>query len=199
MRLIAELLTDDALQYPATDVQIRARIAEVLGPRRIGAAALAKDLTPFRIFEVAPTTPPEPAADERVVEVAPSLVDGTWTQQWSVETLSAPDQTAALRAARDYINSVADRALPDLTTSQQAAIAEVVTAQIDDAPTPEKYVVVAGYRAGAGGTFPQAIAVVNGWRATIAAVEQARAAATKELIDNGLAGIPAARAIMDAL
>ncbi len=186
--------------YPATDAQIRAHVSAMLGGNRsIGPNALAGDLTAYDVHEVAEGTQPTPAANERVVEGAPALVEGVWTRQWSVVELDEAEQAAKLENARRRIREIAAEKTPELSAAQTQAIAERMVAALDPSPTAQKYPLVGAIMTATGGNLASALDVIDGWRAGIATVMQAQGEALKELDDNGLAGIPAAIAIMDAI
>lgn len=195
MGSLAIIVDGNIVTYPATSEQARRHAG-----RAIGAKALAeRDLSSYGIVRVVEVPPPAITEGQTVAEATPALIDGVWTQQWTVTKLDDGEVTAKLVRARAMINSVADAALPDLSVSQQAAIVEVLVAAIDPSPTAAKYIVVDAFRKGNGGTFAQARTIIDSWRVRIAAVEEARAGALKQLWDNGVSGIPAARALMEAL
>lgn len=52
-----------------------------------------QQLNEVGLYFVASTQKPEVAIDQVVEEVVPSLIDGTWTQQWNVRT-ATPDEIA---------------------------------------------------------------------------------------------------------
>lgn len=56
------------------------------------------DLADFGVHAVAETPAPEAPIEQTVLEAAPQLVDGVWTQQWAV-TDATPEQVAERRAA----------------------------------------------------------------------------------------------------
>lgn len=58
----------------------------------------AADLAEFGVYPVLAVDPPGASIEQTVLEAAPQLVDGVWTQQWAV-TDATPEQVAERRAA----------------------------------------------------------------------------------------------------
>lgn len=56
------------------------------------------DLVDFGVHVVAEAAPPAATIEQTLTEAAPALIDGVWTQQWSV-TDATPEQIAARLAA----------------------------------------------------------------------------------------------------
>lgn len=186
--------------YPATKAQCRAHV----GDRSVGENALASgELEQYGIFIVAETTPPSITEAQRLVEDTPINIGGTWTQQWSVVNFDSQEIAAKLMAARHEINSLANAAMPDLSEGQRLAIMQVHVARLEQrlggTPTALNHPIVGAVVTATGGTLADALMLIDEWAGEVTTVVQAQAAALKELNDNGVLGIPAARAIMEAL
>lgn len=93
------LITDDAVTtYPYTYAMFRAANPDVSFPAEVTDERLAE----FGIYAVAPTAKPaHDAITENVVEATPTLVNGTWTQVWSVVPASAGEIAARQAKAAD--------------------------------------------------------------------------------------------------
>jgi hypothetical protein len=72
--------------------QLRADNPQVSFPAEITDATLAE----YSVFKVAEVAPPTVTATQRAVQGTPTLVNGSWTQTWTVQ-----DITAELNAAKD--------------------------------------------------------------------------------------------------
>ncbi len=70
------------------------------------------DLADFGVHAVAEAPAPEATIEQTVTEAAPALIDGVWTQQWSV-TDATPEQIAERQAAL----------VPGAVTMRQARLA----------------------------------------------------------------------------
>lgn len=195
MTLLAIVDGSNIITYPASPAQCSTYANRAIGPK-----ALAKrDLSAYGIVRVTEVAKPTITESQTVAETLPLQVAGVWTQQWEVSNLSAGEITNKLAQERATIRRLADDAMGDYSAIQMSAIAEVCAAQNDGSPSQAKYPIVYGYAAGAGITVGAAVSLVQGWRTALATIAQAQAAAMKQLSDNGVAGIPAARAIMAAL
>lgn len=195
MTLLAIVDGSTVLAYPASQAQCSAHAGRAIGPK----ALAERDLSAYGIVRVTEAAKPAITESQRVVEVEPAEVGGVWTQQWSIVDLDAGEQAAKLARAREEIKVIASDVTREFSAVQQQAMAEVAAAQSDGAPSAAKYPVVYGHAAGAGIAIGAAVTVVKSWNVRLGEIAKAQAAANKELDDNGLAGIPAARAIMDAL
>jgi len=80
-------LTDSGAieRYPYHLADLLADHPHTIFPQPMSAA----DLADYRVHEVAATEPPAVGMDQDVVEAAPALIDGVWTQQWTLTTVSA--------------------------------------------------------------------------------------------------------------
>lgn len=63
------------------------------------------DLADFGVHAVAETERPAIVAAQNVTEAMPALVDGVWTQQWTVSDASAPEIAARRQALVDGIDA----------------------------------------------------------------------------------------------
>lgn len=118
------------LEYPLTKEQIISRHPNI----SFGQPFIA----PAEYALVEATAFPDYDADEqKVVESAPTLVNGTWKQNWSIVALSNDE--------KDFRNSLALSSIPREVTMRQARLAllqagllsQVQTA-IDAMPSPQK-------------------------------------------------------------
>ena len=83
--LIAEGAVTD---YPVTAIQVRRRFPNTSFPQNMEGA----DLSDFGVAVVAEADKPSfDVATQRIEEATPTLVDGTWTQAWSVVDLDATE------------------------------------------------------------------------------------------------------------
>lgn len=92
------------------------------------------DLVDFGVHVVAEAAPPAATIEQTLTEAAPALIDGVWTQQWSV-TDATPEQIAERQAAL----------VPGAVTMRQARLAlmgagklATVEAAIDALPEPNR-------------------------------------------------------------
>lgn len=92
------------------------------------------DLADFGVHAVAQVPAPEATIEQTLIEAPPTLIDGTWTQQWAV-TDATPEQIAQRQAAR----------VPRAVTMRQARLAllaagvlAAVDAAIDAMTEPTK-------------------------------------------------------------
>jgi len=79
-------INTETLDYPIYEGDLRAAFRHAISFPASGDFEAPSGFAP-----VVPATPPDVTADQVLVELAPALVDGVWTQQWSIAALNPVD------------------------------------------------------------------------------------------------------------
>jgi len=100
-------LDGEAVAYPYSVDQLRADNPDT----SFSAVMPDERLADWGIFPVAPAAAPSTELDEIAEEAAPALVDGVWTQQWTVRARTAGELTAAKAAKWAAAKALRDAAI----------------------------------------------------------------------------------------
>jgi len=92
-------ITEGGADYPFDLTRLRQMYPGVSFPAVPADAALLD----FGIYPVTGSPRPDAAPGERVEEIAPAFIAGTWTQQWAVRAITAAEFEEARAAARDRV------------------------------------------------------------------------------------------------
>lgn len=95
--MMRALIENGALKtYPYVASQLRADNPDVSFPTEISEVVWAE----FGVVEVQETARPEPALYHYVMEGAPELIEGVWTQTWAQYLKDVPSAISPLQARR---------------------------------------------------------------------------------------------------
>lgn len=123
--------------YPYTLSDLHSDHAGTSMPKASGVPVWPSDLETFNVVDVQATTPPVPTATQSVSKALPVLLDGVWTQQWTVRDWNA-QEIADAQARLAETTRLSDLRAVALTDALRGMTAAQIDAHIDAANTVAK-------------------------------------------------------------